>query len=69
MRVLVDMNLSPDWCSYLRARGIASEHWSSLGPEDSDDSDILAFARLNDFVILTHDLDWDRPQSRTGSRR
>jgi predicted nuclease of predicted toxin-antitoxin system len=33
-------------------------HWSTLGAHNAPDTEIMAFARDNGFVVLTHDLDF-----------
>lgn len=58
MKVLVDMNLSPRWIDALAQSGIASSHWSSVGRHDAPDREIMAYARAQDCVVLTHDLDF-----------
>ena len=58
MKLLVDMNLSPRWISALAAAGFESMHWSTLGARNAPDIEIMAFAAANDFVVLTHDLDF-----------
>ena len=58
MKLLVDMNLSPRWISTLAAAGIESVHWSMLGARNAPDTEIMAFAAANDYVVLTHDLDF-----------
>jgi predicted nuclease of predicted toxin-antitoxin system len=58
MKLLVDMNLSPRWISTLAAVGIESVHWSTLGARNAPDTEIMAFAAANDYVVLTHDLDF-----------
>ena len=58
MKLLVDMNLSPRWISTLAAAGIESKHWSTLGAGNALDTEIMAFAAANDYVVLTHDLDF-----------
>lgn len=58
MRILVDMNLSPRWAALLTAAGLEAVHWSTLGPANATDAAITAFARSNDYVVLTHDLDF-----------
>jgi predicted nuclease of predicted toxin-antitoxin system len=58
MKVLVDMNLSPRWVDHLAAAGIESAHWSALGPTTASDAVIMAFAAANDYVVITHDLDF-----------
>ncbi len=58
MRLLIDMNLSPRLAQYLSAAGFPAEHWAKLGDATTDDSELMAFAVANDYVILTHDLDF-----------
>ncbi len=58
MKLLVDMNLSPRWIGFLANAGIEAVHWSALGPANATDSEIMACARANDYVVLTHDLDF-----------
>src|ERR1700733_5198298 len=58
MKLLVDMNLSPRWVKTLLEAEIEAAHWSSLGPANAPDADIMAFARANGYVVLTHDLDF-----------
>jgi len=58
MKLLVDMNLSPRWVSLLAGAGIEAAHWSTLGPANAPDAEIMAYASANDYVVLTHDLDF-----------
>lgn len=58
MKMLVDMNLSPRWVSVLGAAGIEAAHWSTLGAHNAPDSQMMAYARANNYVVLTHDLDF-----------
>jgi len=58
MRLLVDMNLSPRWVSVLANAGIDAAHWSTLGAINAPDSEIMAYARVNNYIVLTHDLDF-----------
>lgn len=58
MKLLIDMNLSPRWAKYLTDAGIEAAHWSTLGAANAPDVEIMAFARVNDYVVLTHDLDF-----------
>jgi len=58
MKLLVDMNLSPRWVAELANAGIEAMHWSLLGAHNAADSVIMAYAKANDFVVLTHDLDF-----------
>lgn len=58
MRLLVDMNLSPRWVSLLADAGFEAAPWSTLGANTAPDAEIMAFARTNGYVVLTHDLDF-----------
>jgi predicted nuclease of predicted toxin-antitoxin system len=58
MKVLVDMNLAPRWVDTLAAAGIEAAHWSTFGAHNAADSEIMAYARANDFIVFTHDLDF-----------
>lgn len=58
MRILIDMNLSPDWVAALESHGISSRHWASIGPADAPDRELLAWAQDHDYVVFTHDLDF-----------
>lgn len=58
MKLLIDMNLSPRWVATLAAAGFEAAHWSSVGQPNAADSQIMAYAAANGFVVLTHDLDF-----------
>ena len=58
MKVLVDMNLSPQWVGTLAVAGIEAVHWSTVGARAAPDSAIMAHARAHGYVVLTHDLDF-----------
>ena len=58
MKLLIDMNLSPRWTRLLADAGIDAAHWSTLGAANAPDVEIVAFARTNGYVVLTHDLDF-----------
>lgn len=58
MKFLIDMNLSPRWVAILTAAGFDAGHWSTAGAGDASDNEIMHFARVNDMVVLTHDLDF-----------
>jgi predicted nuclease of predicted toxin-antitoxin system len=68
MRVLVDMNLSPQLVKELSSRGIAARHWSSIGPHDAPDRELFDWARNHDYVVLTHDLDFGELLAATAAR-
>lgn len=58
MKLLIDMNLSPRWCETLEGAQVAAEHWSQIGRGNAPDCEIMAYANIHDYVILTHDLDF-----------
>ena len=58
MKILVDMNLSPDWVTVLTNHEIPAVHWSTVGDPRADDAVIMAWARTNNYTVFTHDLDF-----------
>ena len=58
MKILVDMNLSPQWVQSLEGRGFSAIHWSSVGDGGAPDSAVLGWARDNGYVVFTNDLDF-----------
>lgn len=58
MKLLIDMNLSPRWASLLINAGFNATHWSVLGAYNATDSEIMAYAKAHDYIVLTHDLDF-----------
>jgi len=58
MKLLVDMNLSPNWIGVFRESGWEAVHWSEVGRATAPDSEIMAYAETNHYVVVTHDLDF-----------
>jgi hypothetical protein len=58
MKLLVDMNLSPDWVPFLNSAGFEAIHWSLVGNCRAEDREIMEWAREDSFVVFTHDLDF-----------
>jgi predicted nuclease of predicted toxin-antitoxin system len=58
LRILVDMNLSPDWVVELARHGYQADHWSSIGSPRAADADIMVWAVANKYLVLTLDLDF-----------
>ncbi len=58
MKLLLDMNLSPRWVGTLTNAGFEAAHWSMLGAKNAPDSEIMIYAKENNYVVLTHDLDF-----------
>jgi predicted nuclease of predicted toxin-antitoxin system len=57
MKILIDMNLSPDWVSVLSAVGIEAIHWSTVADPRAPDHTIFAWVKEHSFVVFTNDLD------------
>jgi len=55
MKILIDMNLSPEWVGFFSANGIEAVHWSRVGSGSAEDSVLLAWARTAGYVVFTHD--------------
>ncbi|SEL74505.1 DUF5615 family PIN-like protein [Parapedobacter koreensis] len=58
MKVLIDMNLSPDWVQAFGLHGIEAVHWTTVGRFDAPDSMLMDWARENQHIVFTHDLDF-----------
>jgi predicted nuclease of predicted toxin-antitoxin system len=58
MKILIDMNLSPDWVAVFAKYGITAVHWLSVGDPRAQDSGLMDWARVNGHVVFTHDLDF-----------
>jgi predicted nuclease of predicted toxin-antitoxin system len=55
VKLLLDMNLSPNWVDRLNTAGLPAIHWSSIGRMDATDIEIAA---EHAYVVMTHDLDF-----------
>ena len=58
MKILIDMNLSPDWVSAFEAANIEAVHWSTIRDPRAEDTEIVDYARTNGYIVFTHDLDF-----------
>lgn len=67
MKLLLDMNISPEWCGLLSAEGYESIHWSTVGSPDAPDRKLLMWAREHGYVVFTHDLDFGSILANTGA--
>ena len=67
MKIVVDMNLSPEWVSVLNAEGIDAVHWSTVGDPRAKDSAILAWAAQNGHIVFTNDLDFGALLAHSGA--
>ena len=67
MNILVDMNLSPEWVEVLKREGFGAVHWTSIGDPRASDHVLLGWARSNDHVVFTADLDFGTILAATGA--
>ena len=58
VKLVVDMNLSPDWVSLLKGNGWSAVHWSTVGDPRASDAAIMEWAVAHEYVVFTHDLDF-----------
>jgi len=58
MKILIDMNLSPRWVKLFDDADVESAHWSTIGATNAPDSEIMDYAKANNYIVLTHDLDF-----------
>ncbi|MGD9631286.1 MAG: DUF5615 family PIN-like protein [Pyrinomonadaceae bacterium] len=58
MKILIEMNLSPDWTAAFTAADIEAVHWSTIGDPRAEDTEIVEYARTNGYIVFTHDLDF-----------
>ncbi|WP_437275123.1 DUF5615 family PIN-like protein [Sorangium sp. So ce375] len=67
MKILVDMNLSPTWVSFLVDAGFESVHWSEMGDPRAPDRELMEWARERGYIVFTHDLDFSILIATTGA--
>ncbi|KAA8485407.1 putative nuclease of predicted toxin-antitoxin system [Arcticibacter tournemirensis] len=58
MRILIDMNLSPEWVEVMQESGISAVHWSTIGKYDAPDVLLIQWAKEHDYIVFSHDLDF-----------
>lgn len=58
MKFVIDMNLSPLWEQTFIQAGIEARHWSKIGSPRAADREIMQWARDNNHIVFTHDLDF-----------
>ncbi len=58
MKLVLDMNISPLWVPALQQGGHSAVHWSVIGAPAATDQEILDWAKANQHIVFTHDLDF-----------
>jgi predicted nuclease of predicted toxin-antitoxin system len=69
MKFVIDVNLSRKWLSTIKAVGFEAVYWSDFGKEEDTDDLIMAWARDNDSVVLTCDLDFNAMLAASGDSK
>jgi predicted nuclease of predicted toxin-antitoxin system len=67
MKLLLDMNLSPEWVRFLEQEGFEAVHWASVGSPIASDAEIMEWARQRGYVVFTHDMDFSALLAVTGA--
>ena len=57
-KLLIDMNLSPQWVPVLQNHGWEAVHWSDVGNPRASDRDVMDWAMAHGCIVFTHDLDF-----------
>jgi predicted nuclease of predicted toxin-antitoxin system len=60
MKILLDMNLTPEWVERLEQGGHEAVHWGDVGRPNAQDIEIMEWARKHDYIVFTNDLDFGR---------
>lgn len=58
MRLVVDVNLPPEWVHRLATQGYDAVHLRDVGANDASDDDIIVWAAQHDRIVFTADLDF-----------
>ena len=58
MKLLIDMNLPPEWVNVFVENGLHAVHWRDIGDPRASDTTIMTWACENDYVVFTRDLDF-----------
>ena len=67
MKLLLDMNIPLKYAHLLTAKGFDVLSWSDIGVIHAADAEIMAYARANEYVVLTFDLDFSAILSATNA--
>jgi predicted nuclease of predicted toxin-antitoxin system len=52
LRLVVDMNLSPEWIPWLMQRGWTAVHWSTIGDPKANDAAIMSWALARGYAVV-----------------
>ena len=69
MKILIDMNISPNFADMFVKKGINAIHWIKVGEANAKDVEIFEYANKNNYVIMTSDLDFNAILSATHGQK
>jgi predicted nuclease of predicted toxin-antitoxin system len=52
MKILLDMNLSPNWKEFLEKNEYITLHWTEIGEKTAPDSEIFDWASKENYIIF-----------------
>lgn len=58
MKILIDMNFPPQWVEVFEMQGLQAVHWLDVGNPRATDQELMTWARTNEYIVFTHDLDF-----------
>jgi len=58
MKIVLDMNIPQSWVNFLNSKGHTAKHWRQIGDIRAEDTEIMEWARVNEYTVFTHDLDF-----------
>jgi len=58
MRILLDMNIPLKYAALFEKKGIKVLRWTDVGLPTATDTEIMEYARANNFIVMTCDLDF-----------
>jgi len=58
MKILLDMNIPVVYAGLLAQEGLEVLRWSDIGAPNATDLEIAEYARANNFIVMTCDLDF-----------
>ena len=67
MRIVIDMNLTPQRVEVFERHGFEAVHWQQVGARNAPDREIMQWARDNGDIVFTHDLDFGAILAATGA--
>ncbi|MFN3848016.1 MAG: DUF5615 family PIN-like protein [Spirosomataceae bacterium] len=67
MKILIDMNLSPIWVDFFSNHNINSVHWANIGDIRASDTTLFDWAKENNSIVFTNDLDFGSILSATNA--